>query len=72
MMPPRRSHTRTYCGYISMSTWAHEYLGDTYYGCARQVGDHDDLEEKATMSRLLDALFAGVDDDEGLGGHHHL
>lgn len=24
------------------------------------------------MSRLLDALFAGVDDDEGLGGHHHL
>ena len=37
-----------------------------------EVGDHDDPEEKATMSRLLDALFAGIDDDEGLGGHHHL
>jgi len=34
-----------------------------------EVGDHDDPEEKATMSRLLDALFAGIDDDEGLGGH---
>ena len=37
-----------------------------------QVGVHEDPEEKEQMSRLLDALFAGVDDDVGAANADHI